>query len=434
MSFCARSQLNINNVGSTATQLELELPITDFVTSHKMEHDRTKIIAEVCTVLMLVKSTVLLALSLSIPEAQNTRRDFIVQGNIMASLSGATSSFLTHPNYQHAAFASEIPRHQSGEANNVHSDTMTLFDAKTIPWISTSRETNESLSWSKNRYRSSTLSSKLENYAPVPDSPAHYPGWMEGYWSVNYKFSKASFPQGRKILSLRTAGAGLGTCLSLPNVGHNPPAFSAHFLKSDVSAETDFCVYEDLAYNIPRKFEAFWSQSKVLSVQTNGHHIAYSKDKNISPAMSSKCYVTGDGCTTEENENLHLPASRLAMDFEGPTRRSGRLIQSLDVSLLENFCSLGTIKNAYVASKSYSQYNINQELQTFFREIISLEQIDQNGNTILGKIRVAAFLPKYIKALDVGNDSEDYNENNAVALYDYRILMKSIDEIEASSL
>lgn len=396
-----------------------------------------KEIAKACTALMLVKSTVLLAFSLSTPKAQNTRRDFIVQGNIVAYVSCATTSFLTDPSHQHAALASEIPQHQSGQADNVYSDTIALFDAKNIPWISPSRDTNESLSWSKSRYRSSTLSSKLENYAPIPDNPTYYPEWMEGYWSVNYKFSKASFPQGRKALSLRTAGAGLGTCLSLPNIGYTPPAFSAHFLKTGMGSETGscvFCVHEDLAYNIPRKFEVFWPQSKVLSVQTNGHPISYSKDRNISPAMSSKCYVTGDGCTTEENENLHLPASRLALDFDGPARRSGMLTQSLDASLVENFYGFGTSKNLYAASKSYSQYNINQELQTFFREIISLEQIDQNGNTILGKVRVASFLPKYIKSLDAGNDAEDYNENNAVALYDYSILMKSIDEVEASSL
>lgn len=366
-------------------------------------------------------------------DIQNTRRNF-VRSRFLPSVAGVASTFLTSPQY--TALASD-------KSNNVYSNAMAVLDANNISWTTQSRPSNESFlfSWSKSRYRSTTLSLQSENYAPTPETtPALYPEWIEGYWSVSYKFSRAAFPQGKSILSLRTAGAGLGTCLSLPNVGYNPPAHAARFLKEgDTTPATELNVYEDLAYNIPRKFEAFWPQSKVLSVQTNGHHdIVASKHDNFPPPLSPKCFVTGEGCTTKENPNLHLPASRLTMDFDGPTRRSGRLIQACDVSLVDNFYGLGKNRDTYAASKSFSQFNVNQDLQTFYREIISLEKMNQDGNIILGKVRIAAFLPKYIKALDTtppGNDdTEDYDENNAVAIYDYRVLMKRIDEVEASSL
>lgn len=358
--------------------------------------------------------------SLSLTDVQN-RRHFIVQGAMVSVASAATSTIL--PSLQNA-LASEIP-----QVDNDYRDAVSLLDANTISWTT---KPGETLLWNKSRYRSSTLSTNSNNSAPPPSSPTFYPEWMEGYWSVNYKFNGASFPQGRKILSLRTAGAGLGTCLSLPNVGYNPPAHSAHFLKSDIGVDKSLFVYEDLAYNFPRKFEAFWPQSKVLSVQTNGYRTGHTKEDEYPPKMSPKCFVTGDGCTKEENKNLNLPASRLVMDFDGPTRRSGRLTQSCDVSLVENSCGLSG--DAYAVTKSYSQFNINQELQTFYKEIASFEKINQNGNMIAGKVRVAAFLPKYIKEFDAGNDSGDYDENTAVAIYDYKVFMKSIDEIEAASL
>ena len=42
---------------------------------------------------------------------------------------------------------------------------------------------------------------------------------------------------------------------------------------------------------------------------------------------------------------------------------------------------------------------------------------------ISGKIRVAAFLPRYIKEIDAtaGGGSRDYDENEAVAIYYYGV-------------
>ncbi len=419
------------------------------------------------------------------------RRSVIAQGGMAT----AASTILTFPAASKSAdaFASDTSSSMDDSDDDNDDDdgqrsfrnVVSLLDAKTISW----KEQNSTPSWNKSRYRLSTLSEEGNNKingnvngnnrAPRPSNPIFYPDWMLGYWKVNYKFMGASFPQGRKILSLRTAGAGLGTCLSLPNVGYNPSPHAVRFLKSAESTNGNVnTVYEDLAYNTPRRFEAFLPQSKVLSVQTNGYDHANNYDQrfnvvvddddststrtNLSPIgammmMSPKCFVTGDGCSVDENKNLHLPASRFAMDFDGPTRKSGRMTQSCDVTLLDSFC--GQMDNAkastsnrdesssFASSKSFSQLLINQELQTFYREIMKLEQIQQqqrlspNGDVLLGKVRVAAFLPKYIRALDVETSTNsnadpgvDYDENSAVAIYDYKILMQKIDEIEAAIL
>ncbi|CAJ1949665.1 unnamed protein product [Cylindrotheca closterium] len=286
--------------------------------------------------------------------------------------------------------------------------------------------------WNESRYRASTLSGYDQNKnAPVPFDSAKitYPGWMKGYWSVKYKFAGADFPQGKKILSLRTAGAGLGTCLVLPNVGYNPPAAHAlRFLSNENSDENDGFVHGDLAYNLPRRLESFWPESKVLSVQTNG-----SSDSRMTP----KCFVTGDGCAVQDNPKLHWVASRAVVDFEAPTRKSGRQVQSSDVTLL-NFTSPsfaeGNSNSRFVTVQTYSQFNPSQELQTFYQDHLLLERLkgSDGQDVISGRIRVAAFLPHYIQQLD-GADSS-YQDTKAVAVYDYKIFMKRIDENEAMSM
>ena len=334
------------------------------------------------------------------------------------------------------------------QSKDVYDDILSTFEAKTIPWESSKANDNHGttdsfLDWNNVRYRSSTLSTTADKFAPVSSDPTLYPEWMEGYWKMQYKFKGASFPQGRSILSLRTAGAGLGTCLSLPNVGYNPPAPHAlHFMKTrnDLRSTSDsktLNIHEDLAYNIPRKFEAFWPQSKVLAVQTGSQSL-----------ITPKCFVTGQGCSSQDNPDLRLPSSRFTIDFDAPTRRSGRLAQSSDVTMVAT--KYGSNDKAYAASKSFSQFNINQELQTYYREFLSLEKIEQlssnkraqedddaSATAVIGKLRVAAFLPKFIRALDdnknAGSD-EDYDEGSAVAIYDYKIFMNRIDESEASLL
>lgn len=334
-------------------------------------------------------------------------------------------------------------------------------------------------SFTKYRYRSSSLSTTGSSSSPAPtasSSPSIFPSWMEGYWCTQYKFKGASFPQGRNILSIRTAGAGLGTCLALPNVGYIPQSsFSVHFIsKKKEGEDNENLVYEDLAYNIPRKFESFWPQSKVMAVQTNGsnsspnnHSRSLTSDENNNKnTLSPKCFVNGSGCTLAENPNLHSPSTRFVMDFDAPTRRSGRLIQSSDITLIDTTYSYsysnGMIQNSnysdtngvhnddkgdkplYVASNSYSQFNKNQELQTFYKEIISLEKrmiksgslssSETNNYDVIGKVRVAAFLPMYIRDADGSVGSGSYDEAQAVALYDYDINMKKIDEYDAGSM
>jgi len=291
-----------------------------------------------------------------------------------------------------------------------HQDVSSLLDAKTIDW--------NGPSWTAARYRSSTLQQSSSNYAPpASNSPVFYPTWMEGYHKISYKFKGASFPQGRKILTLRTPGAGLGSCLLLPNIGYNPSSFPIHFI-----CNSNAQVYEDLAYNVPRTFEAFWTQAKVLGVQTN-----YMMDSNASSNdLSTKCLVTGEGCIAP---NMRPPATRVALDFNGPTRRGGRVTQSTDVTILDSSVQ-GNVADTYYAAKTFSQYNVNQDLQLFYREVTSLRR--KEIDVIDGKIRVAAFLPKYIRGMDA-SDGDSYDDNEAVAIYDYDILLQSIDETEAAT-
>lgn len=390
------------------------------------------------------------------------RRLFLNKG--MVTISSPPAVTLSTVNFEPSVLVSMETLEKGKQEND---NILSVLNAKTIFWDANDQQRTEQsqgidhdniISWNKLRYRSSTLGNN--NAAPNTCTPLFYPDWMDGYWTVNCKFDGASFPQGRSILSLRTAGAGLGTCLSLPNVGYNPPKHAAHFItnrnkdlpshsnnREDTSTDS-LNVFEDLAYNVPRTLETFWPQSKVMSVQTNGLQYRMESNNFVSPSstkdiskddLTVKCFVTGDGCSTNENPNLHLPSTRLVMDFNAPTRRSGRLTQTCDMSLVDQSSKLiGT--NIYTTAKSISQYNVNQELQTFYREFASYEKVGVSDNDssmmIIGKRRVAAFLPKYIKVMDnLGNDNLTiYNDSEAVAIYDYKIVMKRIDENEAANL
>ena len=284
-------------------------------------------------------------------------------------------------------------------------DMASLLDAKTVYW--------NGPTWSSTRYRASTLQSSTGSQnIPAATQPTFYPLWLEGYHAIQYKFIGASFPQGRSVLSLRVAGAGLGTCMSLPNVGYNPSMHAIHFIEDDNRHQA---VYEDLAYNTPRRFEAFWPEAKVTAVQTGG---------------GMKCLVSGDGCSLGMNPKLHSPASRVTLEFDAPTRRSGRLIQSTDVTMLN--CSTQVSDNGYYTIKSYSQYNLNQDLQTFYKEITSWRR--NKDDEIVGKTRVAAFLPRYVKDMDTNTGRVEYDENESVALYDYKMKLTNIDEAQAANL
>lgn len=345
------------------------------------------------------------SLTTTLPKNNSNRRQFV---------SGVSSSFAS------SCIISNAPA--VANSNNDNQDILPLLESKTIHW-------DVSKPWADVRYSSSTLQQSSLDYAPpASNNPIFYPTWMEGYHTINYKFKGASFPQGRQILTLRTPGAGLGTCLSLPNIGYNPSTFPIHFIRQSRNGQE---VYEDLAYNVPRIFEAFWPQSKVLSIPTN-----YADRSNrVSNDLTPKCLVTGDGCSVEINPNLHkFPATRLTIDFDGPTRRGGS-IQSIDATMLDTSVQSNIANDSYYTTKTFSQYNMIQDLQLFYKEISSFQRKEE-GN-VVGKVRVAAFLPKYIQAIDSsGTDSDSinsYDDNEAVAIYDYNVFIQRIDETEASA-
>lgn len=319
------------------------------------------------------------------------------------------------------------------------SELEALLEKKAVlTWENSPPDLYSSSIWKKYRYNTSTLSNEKSISPSLQlSSSSAYPNWMEGYWATKFQFKGVSFPQGRQILSLRTPGAGLGTCLSLPNIGYNPSSFAQHYIISS-SSEINNC-FEDLAYNIPRKFESFWPQSKVLSVQVQ------SRTETLTP----KCFVTGDGCTIEENPYLHSPSNRIAFDFEGPTRSGGKQIQTCDATTISSLDETeeqeveGNNKDRtkkFISCKRYSQFNVNQELQLFYKEIVSVEKTSNGigGNErspIDGTIRVAAFLPQYIRNQDNTIPANKvYDDNMAVAQYDYKFRMEPIDESEAASM
>jgi hypothetical protein len=293
------------------------------------------------------------------------------------------------------------------------------LDAKNVPWSTRSLE-SQSPQWNQLRYGSSTLSS-ASSRAPTPSlSAAIFPSWMSGNWLTTYRISSVSFPQGRDKVTLRIAGAGIGTCLSIPNVGRNPAPFVQRFLSLAADADEEGS-YEDVAYNCPRRFEAFWTQAKVTSVQIGNKKSNTNTDANT--FLSPVCYVTGEGCTSLENPLLHAPTTRLVMDFDGPTRR-GVSSQTIDATMVDmNTQHTSTMSdNNYISSRNYVQYNVKQELQTFYKEIVSVTKVDDT--IVKGQLRVAAFLP----------DPGDHDDAQAVALYDYALNFRRLDEDGAASL
>ena len=333
-----------------------------------------------------------------------------------------------------AATASlNLPFPALADDRGMEEDIRSLLEDKAVFW--------DGPPFSAARYGTSSLlaSSNDSSNAPAPGHPVVYPGWLAGYHAVKYKFAGASyrlgpitsFPPGRRILSRRTAGAGPGTCLALPHVGYSPPA--AHATRFFARDDGDGAC-EDWAYNIPRRFEAFWPQAKVLAVQTNGRADGAGSDRES--ALSPKCRVTGEGCALSSNPRLHAPASRVSIEFDGPSPRGGRLRQTSDVTLLNHIVQTGADQSCCVA-KAFSQYDTLDDMQTFYREITTLESSGDEPDKIEGRIRVAAFLPTYIRSTDTkdmfGSD-DSYDENEAVAIYDYDVFMRRVDETEAASL
>ena len=309
-------------------------------------------------------------------------------------------------------------------------------DPATIPAVTTGGSAiralldDDAVRWpgppfSEARYGMSSLSSSAGRFAPPsdPDGAATFPPWLEGCHSARYKFARASFPQGRGVLSLRTPGAGLATCLSLPNVGYSPRAPHAVRFRGETGGGNGQggIVFEDLAYNVPRKLESFWPESKVLSVRTNGERPG---------ELTARCTVEGEGCATDANPDLHSPSTRVAIEYDGPTARrgGGRVVRTIDATLLSH--EGWADGDSFCLASSYSQLNVEQGLQCFYREVTSLRRTGEGS--VEGKVRVAAFLPRYVE--DGGGDAREYDETSAVALYDYGVALERIDEDAALGL
>eukprot|EP00977_Amphora_coffeiformis_P006012 scaffold1291_cov136-Amphora_coffeaeformis.AAC.1 len=297
-------------------------------------------------------------------------------------------------------------------------DIVSELDAPKVQW---NPADSSPVDWSKIRYGSSTLSGSR---APPASAPTRFPDWITNsgddfsseftYWLSTFRFRKASFPLGRDKLSPRVPGAGLATCVVIPNVGYNPAPFTLRFSKLG---------YEDHAYNVPRRLEAFWPQAKVTAIQQ-----AFNNE------LSPRCFVTGEGCSKVENPYLHVPSSRFVMDFTGPTRSGPSRSQTMDVTILQSQSADCSIEerdrnSQFMISRQYVQFNIQQELQCQFKEVLQLSssEFSRGGPSgVNGRLRVAAFQPARESDANAA-----YDDNMALALYDYDLKLKSIGEEEA---
>lgn len=265
--------------------------------------------------------------------------------------------------------------------------------------------------WDQLRYGSSSLQDARRTVVPFPTKEVTvFPTWMSGYWLAKYKLYDVSFPQERNQVSLRVAGVGQGTCLSLPNVGATPSAHAVKFL--ELGGGNDGC-YEDLAYSLPRRWEAFLPKTKVTSIQTG----------RDSSSLSPLCMVTGEGCLTSENPRLHDPATRVRMQFTGPTRRAPSTPQSIDATILQTATGSTLDNRSFLARRSYAQYNAEQDLMTFYQDITSLTPSPKDSDIVQGIVRVAAFSPP--------DGTSSYDDSSSLVLYDYKLTLESISEAEA---
>lgn len=353
----------------------------------------------------------------------NTRRVFLEQ-------SGFASSYLIS---SCNAMAPENPSNNNLEDSASFHTIKSQLDATTIPWDYNSTSRTKVVDWKNLRYGSSTLLDKSRAPLSSTQTPTKYPAYMTGTFLIRYRFLKSSFPQTRDKMSIRVAGAGLGTCLSLPNVGYNPFPFVGRYLPSLETGRSSSSshAYEDAVYNVPRRFEAFWPESKVTAVQVGSRSSSerggeVGGKSNLTP----KCFVTGEGCSTVDNPSLRSPSTRIVMEFLGPTRSRGYLSQSIDVTMLaEESSSSGagpTEKEEFIVCRQYAQLHVNQDLQTFYKEIVMLAPSKTKEEEVNGRVRVAAFLPN----IDSGT-MMTYDDASALAIYDYKISLKKITDEEA---
>ena len=173
---------------------------------------------------------------------------------------------------------------------------------------------------------------------------------------------------------------------------------------------------------------------------------------------------------------MHKASTRFSLGFDGPTRNSrrsrrdggggaasassasggggspppGYRSQTVELTVLAARGSLdgsscGVSDGRFGVTRSFVQNNVEQELQTFYREILTLTPSASSTtgaavDRVTGKLRVAAFLPKYDELGGAGavvsNDPienqragpgprlplrQSYDDGLAVALYDYDV-------------
>ena len=117
---------------------------------------------------------------------------------------------------------------------------------------------------------------------------------------------------------------------------------------------------------------------------------------------------------------------------EGPTRAGPRRSQTIDCSAVQGIAVESSEGGAsVVTSKQFVQYNVQQDLQAYYKEICSFRRVaddnDSESQVIEGKMRVAAFLPYILQGTN-GDGPPKHDERSALALYDYKITLKRLSE------
>jgi hypothetical protein len=257
---------------------------------------------------------------------------------------------------------------------------------------------------------------------------------MEGTFAVRATFVKASFPQGPRGLSnpadANIAGYRMGSCITLPNVGDSPKApYMQRF------AATAGKVFADHAYNTPRRLEAFWPSAQLEAVRNYPF---------ASGAVASgvPCYVSGNGCTVEDNPGLHAPSGRFGLTYGGQTnRRNTFLQQTVDATVVavtsttrESAAAADADASVpFYAAQTYVQYNVEQGQQVAYTELLQLDPPPKGSAVVKGKLRVAAFLSGPPAGADTGasgdaSSSSAPDRRVAVALYDYDLVLEPAAE------
>ena len=189
------------------------------------------------------------------------------------------------------------------------------------------------------------------------------------------KLGGATFPLGRRFVGETMPGMRMASILLLPNIG-NTPSFELAFNQQQVPGGA---VLPDRAANAQAILEAFWPDA---------------------------CVVSASAPTP----------GRVLLAYEGPTRRSGRVRQTVDLRV----CSSQGYQlspTSWVGADVYVQDNIEQGVRTNYLVAQQLRLLD--SGVVASTQRVASFLQPtdslYFDAL-----------GKPVALFDYDYQLKRI--------